>query len=50
MGKIMVGGDGNKQYEENYDRIFRKKLRTRSLDWFNALIIKIFLNGRRKNV
>jgi hypothetical protein len=45
----LVGG-GDPEYSKNYDRIFRKPLKVKLIDKLNSWIIKIFLNGRRKDV
>jgi hypothetical protein len=46
MDKPFVGFD--KDYSENYDRIFRKTNKQKIKDWFDKLLFKIFIEEKRK--
>lgn len=38
---IFMGG--NKQYDDNYNRIFRKRLRTKIREFIDKILFKLFI-------
>jgi len=34
---------GSKDYDKNYDSIFRKPLKERIINWINEMLIKLFI-------
>jgi len=47
MVKIWVGG-GDKQYSENYDKIFRKSKKTKIKNFVDKLLFKVFIEEKKK--
>lgn len=39
---------GNKQYEDNYNKIFRKPLLERIKIWWENLLVNLFIEGVKK--
>jgi len=47
MDRPFVGG-GDKNYSENYDKIFRKSKKTKIKNFVDKLLFKVFIEEKKK--